>query len=79
MEPLGIVGLVIMGIGFALVYAARYIVKKYDLASRQKCEHEAEMEAEEVENYKMNKAVVNIKIIGFVLALPGLVLLFLFT
>ena len=48
MKPLEILSLVIMAAGFAMVFASRAIVKKYDLAKKQKCEHADEMSVEEV-------------------------------
>ena len=74
MKPLEILALVIMAIGFAMVYASKAIVKKYDLAKKQNCDHADQMSEEEVEEYKYNKAVVNFKMIGLAVTIPGLVL-----
>lgn len=74
MKPLEILALVIMAIGFAMVFASKTIVKKYDLAKKQNCDHADQMSEEEVEEYKYNKAVVNFKMIGLVVTIPGLVL-----
>jgi NADH:ubiquinone oxidoreductase subunit 3 (subunit A) len=74
MTPLGILSIVIMAVGFAMVYASRFIVKKYGLDKKQKCEHESEMTAEEVEQYKFNKAVLNFKMLGMLVSIPGVVL-----
>ena len=74
MKPLEILSLVIMAAGFAMVYASKAIVKKYNLAQKQSCVHADEMSAEEVEEYKYNKAVVNFKMMGLVVSIPGLVL-----
>lgn len=74
MTPLGILSIVIMAVGFAMVYASRFIVKKYGLDKKQKCEHEREMTAEEVEQYKINKAVLNFKMLGMLVSIPGVVL-----
>lgn len=74
MEPLEILSLVIMAIGFIIVYSAKVIVRKYDLAKKQTCEHEAEMTEQEVEEYKLNKAVFNIKILGMIVSIPGIIL-----
>jgi len=78
MTPLEILSLVIMAVGFAMVYGAKAIVKKYDLAKKQTCEHAAEMSEEEVEEYKYNKAVVSFKMMGLVVTIPGLILFVLF-
>ncbi len=78
MRPLGILGLVIMAVGFALVLTASTLVKKFDLAKKQKCEHEQEMSQEEVENYKLTKATFNIKLLGLGVTVPGIILLLVF-
>lgn len=78
MRPLGIIALVIMAIGFAIVFSSRTIVNKFDLAKKQTIEHEEEMSGEELEEYKINKAIFNIKIIGLVVSIPGLILFFMF-
>ena len=78
MKPIEILSLVLMAIGFITVYAAKAIVKKFDLAKKQTCEHEAEMTEQEVEEYKFNKAVFNINILGFLVATPGIALLIIF-
>lgn len=74
MKPLEILSLVIMAAGFAMVFASRAIVKKYDLAKKQKCQHADEMSVEEVEEYQYNKAVVSFKMMGLVVSIPGLIL-----
>ncbi|AEY67009.1 hypothetical protein [Clostridium sp. BNL1100] len=78
MKPIEILSLVLMAIGFISVYMAKPIVKKFDLAKKQTCEHEAEMTELEVEEYKFNKAVFNIKMLGFLVATPGIALLIIF-
>lgn len=74
MEPLEILSLAIMAVGFIIVYMSKAIVKKYNLAEKQTCEHEAEMTEEEVKDYKFTRAVFNIKILGLIITIPGLVL-----
>lgn len=78
MKPIEILSLVIMAIGFISVYMAKTIVRKFDLAQKQNCEHESEMTEQEVEEYKFNKAVFNIKIIGFIVSTLGIALLIIF-
>lgn len=78
MKPIEILSLVLMAIGFITVYMAKTIVRKFDLAKKQTCEHETEMTVEEVEEYKFTKAVFNIKILGFLVATPGIALLIIF-
>lgn len=62
--------------GFVLVYGARQIVRHYNLDKNIKCDYNNEMKEEEIELYKINKAVINVKMIGMLIALPGLILLF---
>lgn len=79
MKPIDIVALIIMAIGFAVVIASKAIVKKFNLAEKQECKYADQMSEEELENYKSNKAMYNIKITGLVITIPGLVLLLLST
>lgn len=60
--------------GFAMVLAAKNIVRKFGLDKKIRLEHENKMEPEEIDDYKMLKATVNIKLYGMLVALPGLVL-----
>lgn len=78
MKPVGILALVIIAIGFAIVLSARAIVRKNDLVNKQKCEHAAEMSEDEVEEYKFNKAMLSVKMIGLAITIPGIILLLLF-
>lgn len=57
-----------------MVFGAKYFVKKYEMDKKVKCEYADEMTAEEVEKYKFDKAVVNLKMLGMLVALPGVVL-----
>jgi hypothetical protein len=75
MELLQILALVFLVAGFGTVYAARFIVNRYKLDLSTKCDFEQEMNEDELKNYKLNKAVVNVKMLGMLIALPGLVLL----
>lgn len=74
MKPLEILSLVIIVAGFALVLAAKGMVKRYDLAKKQTCDHAEEMSEEEIEEYKYSKAVVKFKMMGLVVTIPGLIL-----
>jgi|LSQX01.3.fsa_nt_gb hypothetical protein len=62
--------------GFIIVHIAPSIVKKYKLNEKVKCEFEHEMTEEELIEYKRNRAVINIKMTGMLISLPGFVLLF---
>ncbi|MHB8062751.1 MAG: hypothetical protein ACYDG2_08985 [Ruminiclostridium sp.] len=78
MTPLEILSLVLMVVGFATVLAAKTIVKKYDLAAKQTCEHADQMSEEQVEEYKLNKAMLNFKLLGLAITIPGLILFLIF-
>lgn len=60
--------------GSVSVYFAPFIVRKYNLAERVSCEYESSMSEEELLDYKNSKAVFNVKILGMLLALPGVIL-----
>lgn len=63
--------------GVFTVFAARWLVTKYKLDSKVKCAFEHEMGEEEVAQYKQNKAVVNLKMLGMLVALPGFIMILL--
>lgn len=69
-----ILSLVIIAIGFAVVYSAKLIVKKFQLVEKQKCVNASQMSEEEIQSYKLNKAVFNIKLMGLIISIPGLIL-----
>lgn len=60
--------------GFATVLAAKVIVKRFKINEKTKCDFEHEMTDEELEKYLFNKAVLNVKMLGMLIALPGLIL-----
>lgn len=62
--------------GFSTVYLAPLIVRKLALNEKVDCDHERELTEDELLKYKNDKAIINIKITGMLIALPGLVLLF---
>nr|WP_010251779.1 hypothetical protein [Acetivibrio cellulolyticus] len=72
---LKVLALIFMISGFASVYLAKYIVNKYNLKERAVCSFEADLTEEELEEYKYNKAIVNVKIFGALVALPGVILI----
>ncbi|NLP15388.1 MAG: hypothetical protein GX383_13135 [Clostridium sp.] len=61
--------------GFGIVLAAKAIVKRFKINEKTICHFEHEMTEEELERYKFNKAVLNVKMMGMLIALPGLILL----
>ena len=63
--------------GAFTVFFAGWIVKKYDLKKSIQTEFEQQLEEDELEEFKYNKAIVKVKIIGMLIATPGFVILFL--
>lgn len=61
--------------GFGMVFAASSLVKKFGLDKKVNCSFEGEMSEEEVQNYKITKASVNVKMMGLLVSVPGLVLI----
>lgn len=60
--------------GAGLVFASREIVKRLELDKKQKCDFAHEMGEEELAQYKISKAIINLKVIGMLVAIPGVVL-----
>lgn len=78
MKPLEILALVIIAAGFVMVLAAKVIVKKFDLAKKQTCQYSDEMSEEEMEDYKLNRAMLSVKMMGLAVTVPGIILLILY-
>lgn len=76
MYILQILGFVFLVPGFAMVFLARFIVEKYRFHEKVECNFENEMSEEEVIIYKNNKALVNVKMMGMLVALPGFIMIF---
>ncbi|NLM59490.1 MAG: hypothetical protein GX194_10335 [Clostridium sp.] len=60
--------------GFGTVLAAKAIVKRFKFNEKTECNFEHEMTDEELEKYKFERAVLNVKMLGMLIALPGLIL-----
>lgn len=74
MLALKIIAGVILLIGFGTVLGAKNLVKRFDLDQKVSVNFENEMNEEEIAQYRQNKAIVNIKLVGMLIALPGIVL-----
>lgn len=61
--------------GFMTVFLARTLVTRFGLDRNAKCDFENEMGEDELKQYKFNKTVVNMKMLGMLIALPGVVLI----
>lgn len=68
-----ILGFIFLIPGVMIVFAARWLVGKYSLDSNINCDFESQMNEEEINKYKYNKAVINIKMAGMLVALPGFI------
>lgn len=66
-----IFGFVFLVPGFLIAVFAKKIVKRFNLDEKAKCDFENEMSEAELNEYKFNKAVVNLKIIGMLIMIPG--------
>lgn len=71
---LKILAFVLVAMGALAVYSAKAVVNKFELDKKVKVEFENEMTEEEIANYKTQRAVLNIKIVGMLIALPGLII-----
>jgi len=60
--------------GILTVFGARSIVSRFKLDDNVQCDFEHEMSEEELARYKHNKATVNLKMAGMLIALPGFIL-----
>jgi len=61
--------------GFGMVFGAKNLVRKFNMDEKARCNFEHEMDEEELKQYKFNKAAVNTKMMGMLVALPGLILI----
>jgi hypothetical protein len=68
-----IFGFVFLIPGFFIAFFAKKIVKKFNLNEKTKCDFGNEMSEDELKDYKFNKAVVNLKIIGMIVMIPGFI------
>lgn len=74
---LKIFGFIFLIIGILVVFAASWIVKRYNMDRSVTCDYEHEMNEEELADYKRGRAVLNMKMLGMLIALPGFILIFL--
>lgn len=75
MAVLRILAFVFIILGFGMAISARALVQRFKLDQNTKCDFENEMDEEELKQYKLNKAIVNFKMLGMLVALPGIILL----
>lgn len=68
-----ILGFAFLLAGFGIVFGAGSLVKRFGMDQRVKCDFEGELGEEEVERYKRTRAAVNVKMLGLLVSIPGLV------
>jgi hypothetical protein len=69
-------GFLLLIVGIVISYGAKFLVKKYRLDLNTKCDFESELSEVELAEYKSNKAIVNIKLVGLLIILPGIILVY---
>jgi phosphoserine phosphatase len=74
MMILKVMGICFVIIGAVITFLTKYIVRKYQIDARMTCDFENELNEKELAQYKFDKAVVNIKIIGMIVIFPGILL-----
>lgn len=74
---LEIFGFTFLILGFSMVYTAKYIVRKFDLIKYFDVPDSLDFNDDDMKKYKLDKAVVSVKVFGFVLALPGILIILL--
>lgn len=74
MLALKIIAGVILLIGFGTVLGAKNLVNRFNLDQKVSVNFENEMNDEEIAQYKQNKAILNVKLTGMLIALPGIIL-----
>ena len=75
---LKILAIVLVGFGSFVVFGARTLTEKFGFPEKVTCSFESELTEEEISNYKEDKAVLNLKMLGILFVLPGIVLVLLF-
>lgn len=70
-----ILGFLFLVPGIVIVFGAREAVKRFSVGKNTKVEFQNEMSEAELVQYKENAAVIKVKMLGMLIALPGFVLL----
>ena len=74
---LQVLSILFFAIAALLVYSAGLIVKRFKLDEKVECGFEHSMDEGELAEYKYRKALVRVKMIGMVLAIPAIIMIFL--
>jgi hypothetical protein len=70
---LEILGFVLMVPGLITIYRAKMIADKYRIYEKVECNFEEELNEKELTEFKNNRAILIVKIIGMMMLLPGLI------
>lgn len=70
---LELLGIVLMIPGLITVYLAKMIANKYRLSEKVVCNFEEELNEKELTEFKNNRAILIVKVIGMMMLLPGLI------
>jgi len=73
---LKIIAFALIIIGALINYEAKLIVRQMNLAEKIDASEAEELTGEELDQYKLTKAVARVKTIGFLIMLPGVFLVF---
>lgn len=76
MDALKIIALTIIAIGAFINYGAKLIVNRMGLAEKVNVAEAQELTGEELEKYKLTKAIARVKVVGLLVMLPGVFLVF---
>ncbi len=74
MPALKILAGIILFTGFGIVLCAKNLVMRFNLVQKTDVNYENEMDEEEIARYRLYKATVNVKMVGMLIAIPGIVL-----
>lgn len=76
MTALKIIGFILILAGAFINYGAKFITRQLNLAAKINVDEASEFADDDLEEYKMTKAIARVKVAGFLVLLPGVLLLF---
>jgi hypothetical protein len=76
MDILKIIAFVLIAAGAFINYGAKLIVNRLKLADKMNASEAGEFSDEELEKYKMTKAIARVKVVGVLVMLPGVILIY---
>lgn len=76
MDSIKIIALVLMAIGAFISYGAKLIVNRFGLAEKMNAKEAQEFSSEELEKYKLTKAIARVKVVGLLVLLAGVIMVF---